>query len=51
MPITNMHFWDLLVLDCLSTLAAIQRAFNDAGLIFLEPGDIRDGGYGIRMKD
>jgi predicted transcriptional regulator len=33
-----------------STLAAIQRAFDDAGLMFLEPGDIRDGSYGIRLK-
>lgn len=33
-----------------STLTAIQKAFDQAGLIFLEPGDVRDGGQGIRMK-
>jgi transcriptional regulator with XRE-family HTH domain len=33
-----------------STLAAIQAAFNDAGVVFLEPGDTRDGGPGVRMR-
>jgi len=33
-----------------STLAAIQSAFLKAGVIFLDPGDSRDGGHGVRMK-
>lgn len=33
-----------------STLSAIRNAFDEAGIIFLEPGDIRDGSYGIRLK-
>jgi predicted transcriptional regulator len=33
-----------------STLGALQQAFEKAGVIFLEPGDIRDGGVGVRLK-
>jgi predicted transcriptional regulator len=33
-----------------STLEAFQRAFEKAGVVFLEPGDIRDGGEGVRLK-
>jgi transcriptional regulator with XRE-family HTH domain len=33
-----------------STLAAFQRAFEKAGVTFLEPGDVRDGGAGVRLK-
>jgi predicted transcriptional regulator len=32
------------------TLDAIQRAFEKAGVVFLEPGDVRDGGEGLRFK-
>lgn len=32
-----------------STLAAIQKAFAEAGVAFLDPGDTRDGGPGVRM--
>ena len=33
-----------------STLAAIQEAFDRAGVVFLDPGDIRNGGSGLRLK-
>lgn len=32
-----------------STLDAIQKAFTKAGVVFLDPGDVRDGGPGVRM--
>src|SRR5215831_12611319 len=31
------------------TLEAIQAAFEKAGVVFLETGDIRDGGAGLRF--
>jgi transcriptional regulator with XRE-family HTH domain len=34
-----------------STLNAIQRAFDGAGVIFLDTGDTRDGGPGVRLKE
>src|SRR5262249_3009226 len=34
-----------------STLAAIEKAFIDAKIILLEPGDVRDGGQGVRFVD
>jgi transcriptional regulator with XRE-family HTH domain len=33
-----------------STLGAIEKAFGSAGLIFLDPGDARDGGAGVRFR-
>lgn len=33
-----------------STLSAIQAAFLKAGVVFLDPGDTRDGGQGVRLK-
>jgi transcriptional regulator with XRE-family HTH domain len=33
-----------------STLAKLEKAFNEAGVIFLEPGDTRDGGRGVRYR-
>ncbi len=32
-----------------STLAAIQKAFLNAGVTFLDPGDVRNGGHGVRL--
>lgn len=32
------------------TLSAIQNAFLTAGVVFLDPGDIRDGGHGVRLR-
>jgi transcriptional regulator with XRE-family HTH domain len=34
----------------MSTIDAIERAFDAAGVIFLDAGDVRDGGPGVRMK-
>ena len=34
-----------------STLRAIQEAFESAGVVFMEPGDMRTGGKGVRLKD
>ena len=34
-----------------STLAAIEKAFIAAKIILLEPGDVRDGGQGVRFVD
>jgi transcriptional regulator with XRE-family HTH domain len=33
-----------------STLAAIVKAFDNAGVVFLQPGDMRGGGAGVRFK-
>jgi hypothetical protein len=33
-----------------STLEAIQAAFEKAGVVFLEPGDARDGGPGVLLS-
>jgi transcriptional regulator with XRE-family HTH domain len=33
-----------------STLTAIQEAVDRAGLVFLDPGDTRNGGSGVRLK-
>jgi transcriptional regulator with XRE-family HTH domain len=33
-----------------SMLAAIEEAFDRAGVMFLDVGDVRDGGRGVRMK-
>jgi predicted transcriptional regulator len=35
----------------LSTLSSIQAAFDQAGVIFLEPGDLRGGGAGVRFSN
>lgn len=32
-----------------STLGAIQQAFAESGVVFLDPGDTRDGGAGVRF--
>jgi transcriptional regulator with XRE-family HTH domain len=33
-----------------STLTAIQEAFDRADVVFLDRGDIRNGGSGVRFK-
>ena len=42
--------WKDLAAPIPSMLEAFQRAFEKAGVVFLEPGDIRDGGEGVRLK-
>lgn len=32
------------------TVEAIERAFNAAGVIFLQAGDMTDGGAGVRLS-
>jgi predicted transcriptional regulator len=34
----------------ISTMNSIERAFDRAGIIFLDAGDVRDGGPGVRVK-
>ena len=34
-----------------STISNIETAFDQAGVIFLDAGDIRDGGVGVRLKN
>lgn len=34
----------------MSTMRAIIKAFDDAGVIFLAEGENRDGGAGVRFK-
>jgi predicted transcriptional regulator len=33
-----------------STMNKILRAFERGGVIFLDPGDVRNGGEGVRLK-
>lgn len=35
----------------IGTLKAIQAALGSAGIVFLQPGDMRTGGKGVRLKD
>jgi transcriptional regulator with XRE-family HTH domain len=34
----------------ISTINKIEAAFDAAGVVFLDPGDVRDGGPGVRFK-
>ena len=35
----------------LSTIGSIETAFDQVGVMFLDAGDTRDGGIGVRLKD
>ena len=32
-------------------LLALQRAMEEAGVVFLDAGDMRPGGVGVRLRD
>jgi hypothetical protein len=34
----------------LSNVTAMQTALEEAGVIFLAPGDLTDGGAGVRLR-
>lgn len=34
----------------ISTMQALQTALEDAGVVFLDPGVTREGGYGVRLR-
>jgi hypothetical protein len=40
----------MMIRFCASTLEAIQRAFDEAGVVFLDVGDVRPGGGVVRLK-
>jgi hypothetical protein len=46
----TMHKDARLAIKNIERVAAIQQAFSKAGVVFLDPGDIRDGRPGVRMK-
>jgi DNA-binding XRE family transcriptional regulator len=35
----------------MSTISSIQAAFDHAGVMFLDAGDVRDGGAGVRFRE
>lgn len=34
----------------MSILIAVEQALSDAGILFVDPGDTRGGGYGVRLR-
>ena len=34
----------------MSVLIAVEQALISAGILFLDPGDTRDGSYGLRLR-
>jgi predicted transcriptional regulator len=33
-----------------STIERLERAFDEAGVLFFEAGEVKDGGPGLRLK-
>jgi transcriptional regulator with XRE-family HTH domain len=49
-PLSAVKAWESGRDIRVSVLAAIERTLIAAGILFLEPGDVRNGGRGLRFR-